>query len=555
MNDVTFNILDGQLGQVPASVAGASVKLGTCSDGTVGTIYSFGDTTSLSSSLGAGPMVEALADTLTVAGGPCYALPLEPSSYGSAGSVTQTGTGTPVPTVTLAPKVSIAVKITTGGALGTAYIAFSVNGGAYSTPQVTVAGPGSYRVPGTLTTVTLAAGTYTLNDIYTISTLGAVTLTGSGLAASNVTHSDSPIDVYSVKLLMVVGGAVGTSTFKYSVDGGQTYSADIATAAKYQLPGTGVVINWTAGTYVAADTYSFTTTGPGYGTSDVTAAFTTLLGDSREWGFVHLVGAASSAANAATMASLLDTKMTTAETAYRFVFAVMECPTSESDSTVSAAFTSFQSKRVVVCAGDFAHLSPLTGKTQRRNAAWLVATRLASIQPGEDAAWVGRGTLKNINTSIGIYRDEAKTPLLDAARFTTLRTYAGYSGYYITQARTMAAAGSDFMYVVARRVMDVACRITRQAELPYLNGALRVTDTGAIDERDALSFEGDVRSKLLAGVVNTGDASAASVVVNRTANILSTSTLPVSVRVTPKGYARNIETSIGFNNPALPVAA
>jgi hypothetical protein len=43
------------------------------------------------------------------------------------------------------------------------------------------------------------------------------------------------------------------------------------------------------------------------------------------------------------------------------------------------------------------------------------------------------------------------------------------------------------------------------------------------------------------------------VVVNRSANILSTSTLPVTVRITPLGYMKYISTNIGFTNPALSV--
>jgi hypothetical protein len=50
--------------------------------------------------------------------------------------------------------------------------------------------------------------------------------------------------------------------------------------------------------------------------------------------------------------------------------------------------------------------------------------------------------------------------------------------------------------------------------------------------------------------VNPGDASSASVVVNRTANILSTQILPVSIRVVPLGCAKTISVDIGFQNPA-----
>ncbi len=555
--DVTFSILDGQLGQVPGSVANASVKLGICSDGTVGSIYSFGDTSTLST-LGVGPLVEALGDTLSVAGGVQYGLPLNPTTSGAASSVdTSKVTGAGVVAVTVAPKTSIAIKITTGGALATAFIAFSVNGGAYSTPIVTVAGPGSYAVPGTLTTVTLAAGTYVLNDVYTISTLGAVTLSGSGPASSNVTFTASPMDVYAVQVTIVTGGGVGTATFTYSVDGGNTVSSTIATAAKYAIPGTGVVLGFTS-TFTAADVYSFTTTAAAFNNTDVTNGLTTLLASAIGFGFVHLVGVGTNAAAAAATAAVVDTAMTTAETAYRFIFTIMGCPTAaESDATVAAAFTSFASKRVAVCAGDVKMISALTGRIERRDCSWVVSSRAAAVNPGEDVAWVGspKGSIPHIDASngAGLYRDEAKTPLLDAARFCTMRTFPGLAGYYITNGRMMAAGGSDFTYMVNRRVMDAACTIARSAELPYLNGRLRVNSDGTIDERDASSFEKSVTAQIKAVLMGSSppQISNASVSVNRSANILSTGIEPVSIRITPLGYGRQIATTIGFNNPAL----
>lgn len=552
--DVTLSIRDGGLGQVPPSVAGAQVKMGICSDGIVGSIYNFGDTSRLSTTLGRGPMVEATADTLDVAGGPVYDLPLTPSTYGAAGGVTHTGTGAGTVTASLAPKASIAVKITTGGVLGTAFIAFSVNGGTYTTPIVTVAGPGSYRVPGTLTTVTLAAGTYVLNDVYTISALGDVTLSGSGPVAANVTHADSPLDVYDILTVITTGGAVGTAVFKVSVDGGYSYSAPIATAAKYAVPGIGVVLNF-AGTFVADDTYEFTTTAASYSNSDVTAGFTTLLASSLEFGFVHLVGSPTSAAAAAATAAVVDTAMVAAETAYRFIFAITECPTTESDATVAAAFSTFQSKRVVVCAGDIRHISSLTGFVERRNCAWVVASRLGAIQPGEDAAWVGspQGSIPHIAASptgdSGLYRDEHKSPLLDASRFTTMYASAKPPGYFITSARTMAPPGSDFTYVVHRRLMDVACDEVRTVEVPFLNGSMRVDGQGHADEADATNFELEANAAIQAKL--SGQISDSAVVISRTANLLSTNDLPVSIDIVPLFYARKISNSIGFSNPAL----
>jgi hypothetical protein len=44
-------------------------------------------------SLGGGPLVEAIADTLSAAGGPVIAVPADPVTAGTVGSTTQEGTG------------------------------------------------------------------------------------------------------------------------------------------------------------------------------------------------------------------------------------------------------------------------------------------------------------------------------------------------------------------------------------------------------------------------------------------------------------------------------
>jgi hypothetical protein len=548
--DVTITIQDGSLGQVPASVAGASVKLGICSDGIVGAFYSNGDINAAVSQLGQGPLVESVADTLAVAGGPVYAMPLNPTTDGTVGAVdTSKATGTGVLTPSRAPAKTIALKIILGGAVATMTYAVSLNGGAYSAPILSVAGP--QLIPGTLTKVTFAAGTYVATDVYTIATTGGVTLVGSGPAAGNVTHVSSPLDGYDVRVTIVTTGALGVGTFTVSVDGGQNVSAQVLlpSGGSYAIPGTGVVLGFSAATYNAGSIYSFTTLPAAYSNSDVTTAIAALLALPTEWGFLHAIGMGANAAAAATLAATVDTQMTVAETAFRYVFGVVECPTSESDSTIATAFVNFASTRIMVCAGDIGHLSTLSGRVIRRNVATVATSRIAAIQPGEDPAWVGRGALKNVKS---LYRDEQKTPLLDAARFTTARTHVGLAGYYLTNGNMMAAGGSDFNFVMRRRVMDVACRITRAGLLPRVNQAVRVDrKTGFIDERDAVTIERLLTAQLTAAVVDTSDASAASVVVSRTENMLSTNRLPVDVRVVPLAYAKTIKTTIGFSNPAL----
>jgi hypothetical protein len=190
-----------------------------------------------------------------------------------------------------------------------------------------------------------------------------------------------------------------------------------------------------------------------------------------------------------------------------------------------------------------------------------VSARLSAIKISTHPGQVGNddgfgGAVKNVRS---IIRNEDATSALDAARFTTMRTLQGLSGYFVTRGMMMAAAGSDFEEVMNCRVMDYACTVARAAGLQYLNKGVRVVPRGKpragfIDERDAQAIEKQIKSKLSAALLSEGDASDVSVAVSRTDNILSTKTLNIEISIVPLAYAQTIRENIGFENPALRAA-
>lgn len=553
---VIQTITDGALGIVQPSGANTQVKIGVCSRGIVNTVQSFSDVTLMKNALGRGPMVEAGA--LAMKSGPVIFVPVNPSVAGAVGAVTQEGTGAGTIAVVFGPETVIRVKIVTGGALGTMQFQTSVNGGVYSSTQTSGAGaPHPYKVPGTLSTLSFAAGTYVLNDIYTLNLDGTVTLTGGGPAAALNGSIHNPLDTYDVRVKIGTAGAAGVGTFARSLDGGNNYSAQvlIPSSGRYAIPDTGVVLTF-SGTFVKDDVYKFATTAMSYATGDATAAIDALLLSPLQWFLLHVVGKATTAAGAASLAAAVDAKVQAAEAAFRYVRALVECPHdadvggSVNDAAVISAFAAFSSTngRTSVAVGDVGLISPLTGRTDRRCVAWPYAARLSAISPGEDPAWVGRGSLENVTS---IYRNEESQTALNDQRFVTARTLIGTQGYFVTKGKTMAPGGSDYHIIQNGRVMDIACAAARARLLRYLNGSVRVNKDGTIDERDAQKIEADTESAVKAAVVAPGMASEAKVVLSRTANILSTSTQPVTTRVRPLAYLEFITNDIGFVNPAL----
>ena len=380
-------------------------------------------------------------------------------------------------------------------------------------------------------------------------TISSVTKSGTGTGSLAVTGS--PLDAFDVQVRITRDGvnlAANTAAFQYSLDGGDTWSPEIAmpTSGTYAIPGSGLTLTFSNGTsgtsFVNGDLYRFATTAPSYTLTDLNAAFDVLLGDPREWGWVHVVGAATPAVFAA-----VATRMQQAETNYRFAFALLEAP-DDTDANLLASWANSADRRVAVAAGYAELTSPLTGRVHKRSIAWVASGRLAAIPVHEHLGRIVRGPVPGV---VSLYRDEAKTPALDEKGFTTMRTVIGRDGFYFTRGRIKAPAGSDFQFIENRRVMDRACRIVRNAALRYLNESVRVDDQGNIYEPDARAMEAFIEGQLIAGLVSPGHASAVQVSVKRDSNVLSTRSTTVTVRVRPLGYLEYIEANIGFVNPAL----
>lgn len=463
--DATLTIKDGALGVVPANTNGTQALIGTCSSGVANQVYQFSDITTLKDTLGTGPLVEAAAFVLAIAGGPVVCVKAPSTTAGTNSAVVLTGTG-----------------------------------------------------------------------------LSVMTLTGA------------PLDSFQGIVKIITGGtnpASGLATFKYSLDNGKTYSAELAmpTSGVYAIPNTGITLNFSAASLVAGDVYTFTSTGPAYTVSDLNTAMDALLADAQTtWFLVHAVGVPADGAAGLAIFGALDAKMTAAANGYRYARALMNAEDGVR-ATVKANYANVASTRVVVAYG-YEHLtSPINGSAYKRGSAFAVGARASAVPPHEDLGRVATGPVAGINA---LLHDEFRNPEMDAARFSTLRTIVGRQGYYVTNGRLFSATGSDFQYLQHGRVMDIASATVRSGMLDYLNDSVRVNKTtGLILEADAQSIDARLEAQLRATVTQPGYASDVSARVDRTVNVLSTSKLVVKFRVVPLGYIKTLEGEIGFLNPAL----
>jgi hypothetical protein len=398
----------------------------------------------------------------------------------------------------------------------------------------------------------------------TVGAAGTVTFDGTGTSVATVDAGSEPYDDYEVVVEIVTGGTRGVAgiTYRYSLDGGRTWSPVIAlgTATSIVIPDTDITINLAAGTLVAADEISFRTTAPKWNTTEVGAALDALQASSVFWELVHVVGDIDGAAFDA-----IDPKISgmAASGKFRAWIGSFRMPNAaESESAYLTAFsTAFGSKATVhgeICAGAAWMISSVDGRQYRRPASYVIAARQASVSEEVNIADVNLGSLPGIsirddNGNVA-HHDESVNPGLDDARATVLRTWEGLQGVYVNRPRVLSADGSDFQLLAHRRVMNLAHAALRSYFIRRLNKPVRVDRaTGFILETDALEIESGARAVMRAQLLAKPKASAIQFALSRTDNVLSTRTLTGTARVTPLAYPEFIELELGFLNPALQI--
>jgi hypothetical protein len=394
----------------------------------------------------------------------------------------------------------------------------------------------------------------------TAGTSTSVTQVGTGPL---VTLTGAPNDQYDSSIKIILGGVIGTSTFQYSLDGGDTWSDTLATASTYLLP-SGVTANFAAGTYVLGTTYSWTDTAPAMTTTNVGAAFDAITASAYAGEFVHVVGQTADASSCLTMATLVATKVASAWAAKRWYFACMEAPAVDPAGLVTS-FASFADKGVLIFGGFAETVNDKTSQIQKRSIGRTLAGRIArqtlavaiardeldsSLDPLVD---VSKLVPDGAAASTGYY-DAATDPQLNNARFTTAMTFVGLEGFYPTgTGQTMAATGSDFQLLPYLRIILAVAQVWYLFGLKNLVKRIRTDPkTGFIKEAFAISIEnaGKAAIKALLG----DNIEAVQVIVNRADKIVQTQTLKAKVRIVVSGYILTFDSEIGLAD-SLPLAA
>lgn len=565
--DVNIEVLDGGLGLLPSSGDEVHAVIGTCESGAAASVVATRNIDNLLDARGRGPGVEAAAFAIKQTGKTvlfCRAASSTPGkvrgSDAAAVNIASSTNATPTVITTAAPHglVDGEVVTITGHLVNTA-----PNGSRIVDVQTAT----TFAIPG-------LAGNGVGANTGTVQRTGIFTRNASGAIAAGTsvpTLTGTPLDSFRVRWVWVKGGTRGTAgaTFKYSLDGGLTYSAElqIGTATSYVIPHTGLTLNFGVGTWIAGDEYRFVTIEPKWADGDVSACIDALGALTQKFRLIHLVGDLGAGS-----AVTFDTDLEGLATQYRYVGllghardaddSASETETAWSDD-LKDDFSSFASTRVSVTAGHYQVSSPISGFKYRRPLSFAAAARLMGRPIQEHAGRVRTGSLKGISipsesdkTKLAlddlIYHDERNTPTLDVGRFFTARTRIGRPGLHVQKPRMMSSPTSDYQIWPHRSVIDKACDITYEVLVDVLNDDLQVDPvTGFIVEKEAKAIESRLRSAFRDGLTSKRAASAVNATIRRDDNIITTKTLTAAIRVVPKGYVEGIDASVGFTNPAL----
>ncbi len=244
----------------------------------------------------------------------------------------------------------------------------------------------------------------------------AVDATHAAVGTSVVTVTGNAYDTYQVELLITTGGTRGTTGIKFqiSLDAGRTYGPAISlgTSTTYVIPQTGLTLNFSTGTLVAAEYYAFSTTEPLWNTAGVQSCLNALQASQYAvtgWGSMHIVGPCSGA-NASTIQGYINT-LATGKIFTRAILSARDAaiPTTwggagETEATwttsVLADFAAVIAKRLCITAGHYNMSSPIpingVAYRYRRPLSWTLAARQVQIPPQRHAGRVKDGSLQEI---------------------------------------------------------------------------------------------------------------------------------------------------------------
>jgi hypothetical protein len=197
------------------------------------------------------------------------------------------------------------------------------------------------------------------------------------------------------------------------------------------------------------------------------------------------------------------------------------------------------------------HLFKAVGKSIGCVGALLGAVSLAAVS--ESIAWVQKFQMAVTELDTVAFANGQLYSALADSLFQSLNNYGyiflkkhiGIDGTYWSDSKTVVTPTSDYSTIENNRVYQKITRNVRSAMLPALSSPLKVNADGTLSAATIAYFE-TLANAPLEAMEAANELSAHKIIINPAQDVLSTSTIELTLQNVPLGVARIIKVNVGF---------
>lgn len=399
------------------------------------------------------------------------------------------------------------------------------------------------------------------NIIYCIPVQGSVAGTikeiqKSGLGKGNCTVEGKPYNDYDIAIRFEKQGGFNQAVFRYSIDNEFSYSDEITLSlnGEFELPQTGLKLKFTedavdkASSFQVGDSYKFSTTAPQMTNQDALTALEKMRASNISFEYVHIVGESTK-----TLWSALAIEAEKLLSEYhKPLFFILEARRQTPEEKTIDEYVQYLvgeqkgliSYDIQVVAARSLY-TRMDGSTKDINNAGIVCGLYSKARVCQS---IGETKVFSIpeNKMLKLLPEgiENYISALDEAKYLTFRKYEGLENFYVTNARMMAAEGSDYQYAERVRVKNKIVRETRKEALLQLQSEVDMSDPEGSLQAIAKFIETPLDK-----MTTNKEISSARIVIPEGQDVLTTEKLKLLIRYVPKGYIRELEIDLGMENP------
>lgn len=203
------------------------------------------------------------------------------------------------------------------------------------------------------------------------------------------------------------------------------------------------------------------------------------------------------------------------------------------------------------------HVSVVLASTvalKKSAAVGLVLGRAAKLPVQRDISRVKSGALNisagYMTNGVAIESQPSAVGVAFDKGYIAFRKYVGKSGYYFIADPTATASTDDFLSIANNRVINKAITLVYGVYINEINDEVEIDADGKMSPNQVAYIKQIMQNALDVQMVSRGECSFAEVFVDANQNVIATDKVTVGVSITPVGYKKKIEVTLGFSNPA-----